>query len=650
MSTTTFLVSLVLLLAGITAGLIQYFVDFKGLPIYQPPAQDNRDITSQTGADFWTRLLNFFKQNWQLLGYIIIGIAGAFLIPMIAKLAKLPAIKFDFSCLGEPACPSNGWDLLVLFGYGIISGYSSVRLIRSVGNVLIGNASRFFQDQQQLMTALKKQLDDLKAIQTTVLSTEQYPGPTQQNHAFAKLPQQAPPYFDQTRNESDKKFYYKGMDLGNNRELFSRLHELIKNTHIRKLDYKPAIYLYPAVDLHPNRKLKSIYSGKEFNVRTLVAMDRQIDALRQMELERFDALQEISMEHFMETLEERFPYNCEHVVPQSWFNKNQPMRGDLHHLFACEVRCNSYRGNHPYYEFQGFGTDSSVQLDMANCGRAKVVNNIIGFEPEINKGTVARATLYFLLRYPGVINEKGYKASDIPMLLSWHKQHAVTEYEKHRNQYIYNIQKNRNPFIDHVDIAERVDFDTAFNTIGFIDSNYSASPDDGAAAEEVTEMGSAALAGCIPNTNAKPWKDWRTAEALRSLLRKVNHLAPHRRKQSDGTIGDTAHQSRKSDHNPGIWDETTKKGVVTALDVTHDPVRNCNCEVLAKSLQANKDVRIKYVIWNKQIMSSDILNGVEAWTWKPYTGTNLHDKHIHVSVKCRKELYDNDQNWTIQSS
>lgn len=32
--------------------------------------------------------------------------------------------------------------------------------------------------------------------------------------------------------------------------------------------------------------------------------------------------------------------NCEHVVPQSWFDRNQPMRGDLHHLFACNPSCN----------------------------------------------------------------------------------------------------------------------------------------------------------------------------------------------------------------------------------------------------------------------------------------------------------------------
>ncbi|MCE0446644.1 endonuclease [Streptomyces tricolor] len=38
-------------------------------------------------------------------------------------------------------------------------------------------------------------------------------------------------------------------------------------------------------------------------------------------------------------------------MPQSWFAKREPMRGDLHHLFACEPECNSFRGNIPYTDF-----------------------------------------------------------------------------------------------------------------------------------------------------------------------------------------------------------------------------------------------------------------------------------------------------------
>jgi hypothetical protein len=67
-------------------------------------------------------------------------------------------------------------------------------------------------------------------------------------------------------------------------------------------------------------------------------------------------------------VEAALPYNCEHVVPQSWFGKAEPMRGDLHHLFVCETRCNSFRGNTPYTEFADFPPLQKVGTD---CGKSR---------------------------------------------------------------------------------------------------------------------------------------------------------------------------------------------------------------------------------------------------------------------------------------
>src|SRR5260221_6427078 len=97
-------------------------------------------------------------------------------------------------------------------------------------------------------------------------------------------------------------------------------------------------------------------------------------------------------ESMIESLEAILENSAEHVVPQSWFDKREPMRGDLHHLFACEKRCNSFRSNVPYFEF----TEENV---MDDCGRRETLR----FEPKGGKGAVARAVLYFLLRYPGEI-------------------------------------------------------------------------------------------------------------------------------------------------------------------------------------------------------------------------------------------------------
>src|SRR5215472_9581086 len=65
-----------------------------------------------------------------------------------------------------------------------------------------------------------------------------------------------------------------------------------------------------------------------------------------------------------------------------------------------------------------------------------------------------------------------------------------------------------------------------------------------------------------------PVKQWRVAKSLARLRTQINDAFPQRSKSSDGTIGDAAHASRSSDHNPWIVDDGI--GVVSAFDVTHD--------------------------------------------------------------------------------
>jgi endonuclease I len=128
------------------------------------------------------------------------------------------------------------------------------------------------------------------------------------------------------------------------------------------------------------------------------------------------------------------------------------MRGDVHHLFACQSACNSFRGNRPYFDFVDFG--EAVRDD---CGKWLAEQ---GYEPRHGKGAVARATLYFLLRYPREINRVSneYEEDRIALLVEWHKAEDVTEYERHRNAAIFEKQGNRNPLIDHPDWAEEIAF------------------------------------------------------------------------------------------------------------------------------------------------------------------------------------------------
>jgi hypothetical protein len=134
---------------------------------------------------------------------------------------------------------------------------------------------------------------------------------------------------------------------------------------------------------------------------------------------------------------------------------------------------------------------------------------------------------------------------------------------------------------------------------------------------------------------------WRVAEALLTLRSEIDKLHPDRSKLSDGTIGNASHQTRVSDHNP--WVKDGAMGVVTAMDVTHDPDHGVDCWVLAeifRNLGESGDKRVKYVIWHKRIASS-----VADWRWRPYEGANTHEKHVHLSVSFERQFYDSRRSW-----
>lgn len=114
----------------------------------------------------------------------------------------------------------------------------------------------------------------------------------------------------------------------------------------------------------------------------------------------------------------------------------------------------------------------------------------------------------------------------------------------------------------------------------------------------------------------------KAAEQLRS---EINAKYPKRDKRSDGWIGDTAHNARKSDHNPD------KQGWVRAIDIDSDLVKGSSKESwllaeLIKTIAYKGDKRISYVIHQHRIASP-----LKNWAWRVYKGSNPHVSHIHIS-------------------
>lgn len=140
---------------------------------------------------------------------------------------------------------------------------------------------------------------------------------------------------------------------------------------------------------------------------------------------------------------------------------------------------------------------------------------------------------------------------------------------------------------------------------------------------------------------------WRIAKSLLKLREQINTALPDRLRISDGGIGDAAHTSRNSDHNPWVRDSKGQP-IVTAIDLTHDPDFNgLDCNKLAEALRKSADPRIKYLIWNCQITTRMSGGG---FGWKKYNGSNPHTKHLHISVVDREFLFDSDSPWNIAAA
>lgn len=121
----------------------------------------------------------------------------------------------------------------------------------------------------------------------------------------------------------------------------------------------------------------------------------------------------------------------------------------------------------------------------------------------------------------------------------------------------------------------------------------------------------------------------------------VNQHAPGRKKTADGWIGDSKHAASTSDHNP--WVKLGSVGIVTALDITHDPASGVDTYKMADHMRTKRDARIKYVISNRRIFSST----GSPWTWRTYTGSSPHTGHIHISVNSVAKHFDNRDSWDL---
>ena len=154
-------------------------------------------------------------------------------------------------------------------------------------------------------------------------------------------------------------------------------------------------------------------------------------------------------------------WNREHLWPNSYGIDNRgPAYSDIHALRPCDSNVNSSRGNKHfdesdpesrYYKFPSHPESILCSSDNNSWS-----------PPESLKGDIARAMFYMDIRYEGKngepdlelthelaeITSRNSKMGSLKTLLIWHMLDPVSEEEEIRNDRVYEIQNNRNPFID----------------------------------------------------------------------------------------------------------------------------------------------------------------------------------------------------------
>ena len=167
--------------------------------------------------------------------------------------------------------------------------------------------------------------------------------------------------------------------------------------------------------------------------------------------------------------------NREHSVPKSWWGSGkQPQYSDIFNIVPTDGYVNNQRSNYPYGVCEGgtrLSNDGYVAKGRMGYSTRSGYSGRV-FEPDDEyKGDFARAYFYMATCYNNVISNWTQSGGDaffagnrypvfttyaIDLLMEWHRLDPVSEKETTRNCYAHAWQGNRNPYIDHPELAEYI--------------------------------------------------------------------------------------------------------------------------------------------------------------------------------------------------
>ena len=209
------------------------------------------------------------------------------------------------------------------------------------------------------------------------------------------------------------------------------------------VSYNGLLNLYKTSDVYPDGKIWDMYSTKHWTPGTTCGNYSKVGDC----------------------------YNREHSFPKSWFNDASPMYSEAFHIYPTDGKVNGQRSNYPYGECANgttLASNGSVKAlgKLGSCTFPGYTGTV--FEPDDEyKGDFARSYFYMAAAYNDRIatwNSKmlagnrypAFSSWAINLLLKWHRQDPVSQKELDRQEVVYGAQHNRNPFIDHPELAEYI--------------------------------------------------------------------------------------------------------------------------------------------------------------------------------------------------
>ena len=156
-------------------------------------------------------------------------------------------------------------------------------------------------------------------------------------------------------------------------------------------------------------------------------------------------------------------YNREHTVPQSWFGSGG-IKSDIVHVLPTDGYVNNRRSNYPFGEVNNITYQSANGYSkLGSCKTSGYTGTVFEPNDEI-KGDIARIYFYMITRYEDQCGSWGHDVFTkvypgltqwtLDMMMRWSKMDPVDDREVARNKAVFEVQGNRNPYVDYPGLEE----------------------------------------------------------------------------------------------------------------------------------------------------------------------------------------------------